>query len=72
MLITLSPSKGQDLDTPGPSKKFTRPQALKDSELLIDMLRGLDSDEIRELMGVSDNIARLNVERYQAFSPPFH
>jgi cytoplasmic iron level regulating protein YaaA (DUF328/UPF0246 family) len=71
MLITLSPSKGQDFDTPGPSKTCTRPQALKESELLIERLRRLDSDDIRELMSVSDNIARLNVERYHAFKPPF-
>ena len=71
MLITLSPSKGQDFDTPGPSKTFTRPLALKDSELLIEQLRRLNSDDIRELMSVSDNIARLNVERYRAFRQPF-
>jgi hypothetical protein len=71
MLITLSPSKGQDFDTPGPSKTFTRPQSLTDSELLIERLRELNSDDIRELMSVSDNIARLNVDRFHAFRQPF-
>ena len=71
MLITLSPSKGQDFDTPGPSRTFTRPQAQKDTELLIEQLRKLTSDDIRELMGVSENIARLNVDRFLAFSTPF-
>jgi uncharacterized protein len=71
MLITLSPSKGQEFDTPAPSTTFTQPQALADSELLIASLRKLSSDGIRELMSVSDSIARLNVDRYQAFRPPF-
>jgi len=71
MLITLSPSKGQNFDTPVPGRTYTRPEALADSELLIAELRKLKSDDIRELMHVSDNIARLNVERYQAFRLPF-
>jgi cytoplasmic iron level regulating protein YaaA (DUF328/UPF0246 family) len=71
MLITLSPSKGQDFDTPGHSKTYTRPEALSDSELLIAELRKLKSNDVRELMDVSDNIARLNVDRYRAFRQPF-
>lgn len=71
MLITLSPSKGQDFDSPAPSRTFSQPQALKESALLIKELRRLKSDDIRELMSVSDNIARLNVERFHTFKPPF-
>ncbi len=71
MLITLSPSKGQDFETPAPSRTFSRPQSLKNSELLIKQLRKLRSDDIRKLMSVSDNIARLNVDRFHAFRQPF-
>ena len=39
MIITLSPSKGQDFETPGPIKKHSKPADLKDSELLIKELR---------------------------------
>lgn len=71
MLITLSPSKGQDFETPVPSRTCTRPQQLKDTELLITRLRKLKTGDVRELMDVSENIARLNVDRYKAFKTPF-
>jgi len=44
---------------------------LDDSQLLIEELRHYSPEQIRELMDVSDNIARLNVERYASFSLPF-
>lgn len=71
MLITLSPSKGQDFETPAPAAACTQPAALRDAELLIKVLRRLTVDDVRALMGVSANIARLNVDRYRAFKTPF-
>jgi cytoplasmic iron level regulating protein YaaA (DUF328/UPF0246 family) len=71
MIITLSPSKGQDFETPGLTKKYSRPADLKDSELLIRELRKIKAAELQELMDVSSNIADLNVGRYQAFRTPF-
>ena len=71
MLITLSPSKGQDFETPSPSKTHSKPAALKDSELLIKDLRKIKPGDIQELMSVSENIARLTADRYKAFKTPF-
>lgn len=71
MIITLSPSKGQDFDTPVKVKKSTIPAMLDESQQLIEELRKYTPEQITELMAVSDNITRLNVERYQAFSLPF-
>jgi len=71
MLITLSPSKGQDFEAPGLSKKYSKPADLKDSELLIKELRKIKSKELQEMMAVSENIAKLNVERYKTFQTPF-
>lgn len=71
MLITLSPSKGQDFETPGLSKTHSKPGALKDSELLIEELRKIRQKDIQHLMSVSENIAKLNADRYQAFMTPF-
>jgi cytoplasmic iron level regulating protein YaaA (DUF328/UPF0246 family) len=71
MLITLSPSKGQDFETPAPTKKFTTPAALDQSGLLIRELRKLKPADVRSLMAVSEDIARLNVDRYKRFKPPF-
>ena len=71
MLITLSPSKGQDFETPALSKTYSKPRALKDSELLIKELRKIRRQDIQQLMSVSENIAKLNTDRYKSFKTPF-
>jgi cytoplasmic iron level regulating protein YaaA (DUF328/UPF0246 family) len=71
MIITLSPSKGQDFDSPTGSKKYSSPADLKDSKLLIKELRKINTGDLKALMGVSDNIAKLNVDRYRNFKTPF-
>ena len=72
MIITLSPSKGQDFDTPTPSKLFTLPEQLDDSQLLINEAKKLDMESVRELMTVSENISNLNVQRSQDWKLPFN
>ena len=71
MIITLSPSKGQDFETPVKAAHITKPQMLNESLLLIEELRKFSPVQVRELMAVSENIANLNVDRYQSFSTPF-
>lgn len=72
MIITLSPSKGQDFDTPTPSKIYTLPDQLDDSQLLINEAKKLDMESVRELMDVSENISNLNVQRFQDWQLPFN
>ena len=71
MIITLSPSKGQDFVEPATSKKHTMPVALDDSQLLIKELRKIKSDELQAMMSISENIANLNVDRVKKFKTPF-
>jgi uncharacterized protein len=71
MIITLSPSKGQDFEEPSLSKKYSKPADIKDSELLIKELRKINSKKLQQMMAVSENIANLNVERYKTFDTPF-
>ena len=71
MIITLSPSKGQDFETPAGTKKHSTPVALKDSQLLIKELRKIKPAALQDLMSVSENIAKLNVDRYKKFKTPF-
>jgi cytoplasmic iron level regulating protein YaaA (DUF328/UPF0246 family) len=71
MLITLSPSKGQDFIEVPLSKKHSKPADLKDSELLIKELKKIKSKQLQTLMAVSENIAKLNVDRYKSFTTPF-
>ncbi len=72
MLITLSPSKGQDFEVELPTSMHTQPRQLDDSQLLIDELKKYDVADIRQMMTVSENIAILNVERFHTFTRPFH
>ncbi len=71
MIITLSPSKGQDFTPVAGSKTHTLPAMREQSQILIDELRTYDTATIRRLMNVSDNIAALNVERFQSFDPDY-
>lgn len=71
MLITLSPSKGQDFETPTPSAIQSIPDQLEDSQLLINEAKKLDIKDVRELMEVSENISILNVERFNTWQLPF-
>jgi cytoplasmic iron level regulating protein YaaA (DUF328/UPF0246 family) len=71
MIITLSPSKGQDFESPGPLKKYSRPVNLEDAELLINELRKIKPAALQTLMGISSSLASLNAERYRAFTTPF-
>lgn len=71
MLITLSPSKGQDFEEPALTKKHSKPVNLKDSELLVKELKKIKAGELQSLMSVSENIAKLNVNRYKTFTTPF-
>lgn len=71
MLIVISPAKTLDFDTPARIKKFTQPQFLDDSRLLIERLRELDPIQLGKLMSISDALAELNHRRNMNWSPPF-
>ncbi len=71
MLIVISPSKGQDFETPAPVVDFSIPERLDESLILNEEARKLDVEEVRELMTVSENIAKLNVDRFKDFTTPF-
>ena len=66
MLILLSPAKTLDY-----SKDFdvkpTAPAFLSDSSKLIKELKTKEPKDIATLMGLSDNLATLNFDRYQSW-----
>ena len=64
MLTVLSPAKTLDYQTPSIVKTATVPRFMDQSALLVDDARTLAPDDIRALMGVSENIAHLNHERF--------
>lgn len=71
MLSVISPAKTLDYETPSTSRKTTQPEFLERSQVLIDEARRLAPDDIRSLMGVSENIAGLNHQRFMDWHTPF-
>ncbi|MEY2861511.1 MAG: hypothetical protein RL392_1969 [Pseudomonadota bacterium] len=68
MLFLLSPAKSLDYETPLPDQPHTAPLFVKQSKVLIDLLRGYAPQQIAELMDLSDKLSTLNVTRYAAWS----
>ncbi|MEO0370600.1 MAG: peroxide stress protein YaaA [Pseudomonadota bacterium] len=66
MLITLSPAKKMDM-TPVDGVKPTAPRFAKDTAALVDTARGLSSGQLQKLMGISENLATLNADRFRDF-----
>ncbi|WMS88495.1 peroxide stress protein YaaA [Pleionea litopenaei] len=71
MLTVISPAKSLDFESKLPTKKFTQPQFLDHSQVLIDELRKLTHQDVATMMKLSDKLAELNVHRFQSFSTPF-
>ena len=70
MIVLISPAKSLNLD-PVEVQNHSAPRMLDQSQILVDVLKKKSARSLKKLMGVSDNIAELNVERFQAFETPF-
>lgn len=64
MLTVLSPAKTLDYDSAPITQSSTVPRFMDQSALLVEDARSLSPDDIRSLMGVSEQIAHLNHERF--------
>jgi cytoplasmic iron level regulating protein YaaA (DUF328/UPF0246 family) len=71
MIIVLSPAKSLDYETPAHIRKHTLPQFVDDAAELIDGLRELSPQQIGGMMGISDQLAALNFQRYADWSTTF-
>jgi uncharacterized protein len=71
MIIVLSPAKKLDYATPPTLAEHTQPAFLEHAQLLIERLRQLSPLDLGQLMGISDQLAVLNVTRYAEWSRPF-
>lgn len=72
MLALLSPAKKLHAPDFASSSQNTQPALLADAEVLAKQTRGLSRAGLQSLMGISEKLADLNFERFQAFSTPFH
>jgi len=71
MLAVVSPAKRLNLDRAAPEFGFTQPEFLEETDRLVTAARGLGVAQLRELMGISENLAQLCHERFQSYATPF-
>ncbi|MFL2860944.1 MAG: peroxide stress protein YaaA [Pontiellaceae bacterium] len=70
MMALLSPSKSMDMEIL-PGQLSTQPDFISKSEGLIHQLRKMKTDELGDFMEISNNLAILNQERFQKWTPKF-
>ena len=71
MLTVLSPAKKLDFETENTSSASAQPRFLSQAKKLVRDAKKLKSEDLQSLMGISSNLADLNVARFKAFKPPF-
>jgi hypothetical protein len=65
MIALLSPSKTQDFKRPGNTSKHSTPELIDDAKELVNRLRSLSVADLQSLMGVNEDLAKLNYERFR-------
>ena len=71
MIAVISPAKKLNFKAESPIKAFTQCDFLDESKKLVDKAKDYTFDDIMKLMSVSENIANLTFERFQAWKLPF-
>jgi G:T/U-mismatch repair DNA glycosylase len=71
MLFVISPAKALDFTPPDRTLPLTTPVLKDDIAALDAVTRKLRVSEVRKLMDLSETLATLNHERFQAFDPTF-
>lgn len=69
MLVVLSPAKALDFTAAPLSAPVSAPQMADQTVELAKVTRKLRAADLKRLMGISDALAKLNRERFQAFDP---
>ena len=72
MIIILSPSKTLGNIEVNHKVRTTQPDFLDQSEMVVNRLRKLKVDDLKDLMSISQDLARLNYERYLKWQIPFN
>ena len=71
MLFLLSPAKSLEYESTLPAIAATQPKFVPQSAELIATLKKKTPQQISDLMDLSEALAKLNVQRYKAWSPQF-
>ncbi len=72
MLMIISPAKTLDFETPVTTESYSIPDYLENSAELIGIMKKKSSKKLMNLMQISQNIAELNVERFNNWELPFN
>ncbi|CAM2964408.1 peroxide stress protein YaaA [Hathewaya histolytica] len=71
MITIISPAKSLDFERESLTSKYTMPEFLDDTFLLIDILKEYSPEDISSLMKISPKLGELNFYRYQNFNNDF-
>ena len=71
MIAVISPAKKLNFDAASPIKAFSECDFLDNAKTLVRQVKDYSFDEIMNLMGVSENIANLTVQRFNDWNLPF-
>ncbi|MEZ5196061.1 MAG: peroxide stress protein YaaA [Bacteroidales bacterium] len=71
MIVLISPAKSIDFNKQISINKFTIPELLDHSEILITELKKKSPNKLMDMMKVSSKLAYLNYERFQQWQTPF-
>jgi len=71
MLIVLSPAKKLDFESENLRSGSGVPALLTQTRKLVKVAKTLRAEDLKAMMGISDNLAALNVARFKAFKTPF-
>ena len=71
MLLVVSPAKNLDYESPVATDRFSQPELLSHSKVLMKKCKTLTPADISSLMGISDKLAGLNAARFGEWSTPF-
>jgi hypothetical protein len=71
MITLLSPSKKLNFNEQNIVHSHTECDFIQSAEVLANEAKNLTEDDLKELMHISDNLAKLNRERFDRWSLPF-
>ena len=71
MITLLSPSKKLNFNEQNIVHSHTECDFIESAEVLANEAKNLTEDDLKELMHISDNLAKLNRERFDRWSLPF-
>lgn len=71
MLVVLSPAKKLDFETENTAASDAQPRFMSQAKKLAAQAKKLKAEDLRAMMGISEQLADLNVARFKAFKSPF-